>query len=157
MWCAIYLGKMPTLARKIQVAFDWAWALLFLRDIVQLSKRETERVPSAHWTLEQLRARRDSLMQYGGGVDEAALAKLVQLLRYIDSDYQDLGTYTRLRQAVDGATRPVHYLAIPPSLFGTVVEALGQSGCARRARVITEKPFGRDLAKCLTVTRTKAN
>ena len=57
MWRAIYLGKMPTLARKIQVAFDWAWALLFLRDTVQLSKRETERVPRAHWTLEQLRAR----------------------------------------------------------------------------------------------------
>jgi glucose-6-phosphate 1-dehydrogenase len=104
-------------------------------------------VAKADWTLEQLRARaRDSLLQHGGGVDEAAFAKLVQLLRYVDGDYREPGTFDLLRQALGGAARPTHYLAIPPSLFGTVVEALGRSGCAQHARLVIEKPFGHDLA-----------
>src|SRR5438552_1686762 len=99
------------------------------------------------WTLEQLRARaRESLSQHGGGVDEAAFGKLLQQLQYIDGDYQDPTTYQQLRKALGDATRPTHYLAIPPSLFGTVVEGLSRSGCAEQARVIIEKPFGRDLA-----------
>ena len=104
-------------------------------------------VAKAGWTVEQLRERaRDSLTQYAGGVDEGAFSKLVRLLRYVDGDYQDPSTFTQLRQALDGSQRPVHYLAIPPSLFATVVEGLGRSGCAANARVILEKPFGRDLA-----------
>ena len=104
-------------------------------------------VAKSGWTIEQLRERaRDSLKQHGGGVDEAAFTKLVQCLRYVDGDYQEPLTFDLLRQALGGAARPTHYLAIPPSLFGTVVEALGRSGCAQNARLVIEKPFGHDLA-----------
>jgi glucose-6-phosphate 1-dehydrogenase len=104
-------------------------------------------VAKSGWTIEQLRERaRDSLKQHGGGVDEAAFTRLVQLLRYVDGDYEDPATFDRLRQALGSAARPTHYLAIPPSLFGTVVEALGRSGCAHNARLVIEKPFGHDLA-----------
>ena len=104
-------------------------------------------VARSGWTIDQLRARaRDSLAQHGGGVDEAAFAKLVELLQYIGGDYQDPATFDKLHKALSGAKSPTHYLAIPPNLFGAVVEALGRSGCARGARVVIEKPFGRDLA-----------
>ena len=102
-------------------------------------------VAKAGWGLEQFRARvRDSLEAHGG-IDEAAFAKLVKLLGYVDGDYHDLETFVRLRAALDGATCPLHYLAIPPSLFATVVENLKVSGCAKGAGVVIEKPFGRDL------------
>ena len=107
------------------------------------------------WSLEQLRQRaRASLTEHGGGVDEAAFAKLVGLLKYIDGDYTDPATFEKLRKTLGGAQHPAHYLAIPPSLFGSVVEALGQSGCAAGARVVIEKPFGSDLAsaRALNVT-----
>src|SRR5262249_44771156 len=84
---------------------------------------------------DQLRERaRASLQEHGGGVDETAFAKLVKQLRYVDGDYADASTFTDLRRQLDGAVRPAHYLAIPPSLFGVVVEGLGKSGCAARAR-----------------------
>ncbi len=98
------------------------------------------------WTVEQLRERaRDSLVKHGG-TDEAAFSRLVSLMQYIDGDYNDPATFAALRKALGNAARPAHYLAIPPALFGTVVEGLGKSGCARNARVIVEKPFGRDLS-----------
>jgi glucose-6-phosphate 1-dehydrogenase len=104
-------------------------------------------VARSGWTIERLRARaRESLKEHGGGIDEAAFAKLTQLLQYIDGDYQDASTYERLRSALGSAARPLHYLAIPPSLFARLIQGLGQSGCANNARVILEKPFGRDLA-----------
>jgi len=104
-------------------------------------------VARSGWTIDQLRARaRDSLAQHGGGVDERAFAKLVELLQYIGGDYQDPATFDKLHKTLSGAKCPTHYLAIPPNLFGVVVEALGRSGCARGARVVIEKPFGRDLA-----------
>src|SRR6202050_5279467 len=103
-------------------------------------------VAKAGWTIEQLRERaRDGIATFGGGVDEAAFTKLVGLLKYIDGDYQDPKTFEQLCAALGGAKYPTHYLAIPPSLFATVVEALGKSGCATNARVIIEKPFGHDL------------
>jgi glucose-6-phosphate 1-dehydrogenase len=111
-------------------------------------------VAKAGWTLEQLRARaRDSIAQRGP-VDEAQFAKLAALLRYVDGDYREAATFAALREALGGASRPVHYLAIPPSLFGTVAEALGQSGGAADARVIIEKPFGRDLASARALNET---
>jgi len=112
-------------------------------------------VASSSWTLEDLRKRaRDSVEEFGGGIDdEAAFKKLSALLKYIDGDYRDDKTFTALRDALDGAQRPAHYLAIPPSLFPTVVEGLGTSGCARDARVIVEKPFGRDLASAQALNR----
>jgi glucose-6-phosphate 1-dehydrogenase len=104
-------------------------------------------VAKAGWNLEQLKARaRDSLEKHGGGVDPAAFEKLSGLLRYVDGDYADAATFQAIRKALDGASRPAHYLAIPPALFGLVVEQLAQSGCTKGARVVVEKPFGRDLA-----------
>src|SRR5438552_13334972 len=112
-------------------------------------------VAKSGWGIDQLRARaRDSLVQYGGGVDEAAFAKLVQLLQYIDGDYQDPSTYHRLQNALGTAARPLHYLAIPPSLFETVIEGLQKAGCTNNARVILEKPFGRDLASARSLNAT---
>jgi glucose-6-phosphate 1-dehydrogenase len=102
-------------------------------------------VAKSGWTLEQLRERaRASLKEFGGGVDEAAFAKLVSLLQYIDGDYADPTTFAKLRQGLGAAKAPTHYLAIPPSLFAAVIEALGKSGAADDGRVIVEKPFGHD-------------
>jgi glucose-6-phosphate 1-dehydrogenase len=98
------------------------------------------------WNLEQLKARaRDSLEKHGGGVDPAAFAALTARLRYVDGDYGDPATFAALRKELGDAKRPAHYLAIPPSLFGLVVEQLAKAGCTQGARVIVEKPFGRDL------------
>src|SRR5205823_650548 len=110
-------------------------------------RRENLNVPiigvaKSGWTIGKIRARaHESLEQHEGGVDEGAFAKLAQLLQYVDGDYQDPATFEKLRKALGAATRPAHYLAIPPSLFDSVVESLGKSGCARNARVIIEKPF----------------
>jgi glucose-6-phosphate 1-dehydrogenase len=102
-------------------------------------------VAKAGWTLDQLKARaRDSVEQYGG-LDPDAFARLIRSLRYIDGDYADPETFKRLRQELGDASYPTHYLAIPPSLFATVVDQLGKSGCATGARVVVEKPFGHDL------------
>jgi len=103
-------------------------------------------VAKSGWTMDQLKARaRESIEKHGGGVNEAAFTKLQQHLGYVDGDYQDPSTYVALRKNLGDAKRPAHYLAIPPSLFATVVEGLGRSGCAHDARLIVEKPFGRDL------------
>jgi glucose-6-phosphate 1-dehydrogenase len=111
-------------------------------------------VAKSGWTLEQLRARaRDSLAAHGG-VDEAAFAQMAARLRYVDGDYADAATFDKLRQALDGAARPLYYLAIPPSLFGAVVEHLGRSDSASEGRVVVEKPFGRDLASAQELNRT---
>lgn len=105
--------------------------------------------------VEYLRERvRDSLEKFGGGVDETAFSKLSDLLRCVDGDYQEENTFTRLRQVLDTAKRPLFYLAIPPSLFPAVVKSLGKSGCASGGRVVVEKPFGRDLASAQDLNHT---
>jgi glucose-6-phosphate 1-dehydrogenase len=112
-------------------------------------------VAKSGWTIDQLRERaRDSIHKVGGGVDDEAFTQLSRLLRYVDGDYGDMSTFTSLRKQLGDARRPAHYLAIPPSLFSIVTEALRQSDCATGARIIVEKPFGRDLAsaKALNVT-----
>ena len=112
-------------------------------------------VAKAGWKLDQLRDRaRDSVATHGGGVDTAAFDKLSSLLQYVDGDYQDPATFDRLRRTLGAAERPLHYLAIPPSLFSTVVEQLGRSGCARGGRVVAEKPFGHDLASAQALNRS---
>src|SRR5205085_7334312 len=104
---------------------------------------------------EALRERaRQSLQEYGGGVDEAAFAKLAQLLVYVEGDYNDAATFDTLYRRLEGASLPLHYLAIPPSMFPVVVENLARSGCAKGARVVVEKPFGRDLASAQALNRT---
>jgi glucose-6-phosphate 1-dehydrogenase len=103
-------------------------------------------VASSQWGIEQFRARaKASIEEHGGIDDQPAFDQLIARLQYIDGDYNDPATFTALRTELDGSKRPAHYLAIPPSLFPVVVEGLGKSGCADRARVIVEKPFGRDL------------
>ena len=112
-------------------------------------------VAKSGWTVDQLLDRaRASLKEYGGGVDEGAFAKLKSQLQYIDGDYSDLATFTRLRKALGAAKHPTHYLAIPPSLFGSVVESLGKSGCADGARVVIEKPFGHNLETAHALNQT---
>jgi glucose-6-phosphate 1-dehydrogenase len=102
-------------------------------------------VAKAGWNLDQLKARALDSVTKNGGVDQAAFAKLSALLQYVDGDYREPGTYTQLKKLLGGARSPLHYLAIPPSMFGPVAEGLAQSGCATDARVVVEKPFGRDL------------
>jgi glucose-6-phosphate 1-dehydrogenase len=112
-------------------------------------------VANAGWQREQLVDRaRASLSEHGGGVDSKAFARLSELLRYVDGDYENPATFATLRETLGDAQRPTHYLAIPPSLFGTVVQALGSSGCARDARVIIEKPFGHDRASARKLNET---
>jgi glucose-6-phosphate 1-dehydrogenase len=110
-------------------------------------------VAKAGWNLEQLRARAHDSLEKHGGIDAAAFEKLSGLLRYVDGDYADPATFQALRKELDGAQHPAHYLAIPPLLFGTVVEQLAKSGCAENARVIVEKPFGDDLASAQELNR----
>ena len=115
-------------------------------------------VAHSGWTLKQLRQRaQDSLLQaakeQGGKFDKAAFSTLAARLQYVDGDYNDPATFAALKQALGKAKRPLHYLAIPPSLFGTVVKGLQQAGCANDARVVVEKPFGRDLASAQQLNR----
>src|SRR5271163_749668 len=110
-------------------------------------------VAKAGWNLEQLRARAHDSLEKHGGVDTAALNKLIGLLRYVDGDYADPATFQAIRKELGAAQRPAHYLAIPPLLFGTVVEQLAKSGSAQGARVIVEKPFGNDLASAQDLNR----
>ncbi len=115
-------------------------------------------VAKAGWNIEKLRARaRASLQEHGGGVDEDAFQKLVAQLRYIAGDYNDRATFVALREQLAGAERPIHYLAIRPAMFPVVAEHLGASGCANQARVIVEKPFGRDLASAKALNQTLRN
>jgi glucose-6-phosphate 1-dehydrogenase len=104
-------------------------------------------VAKAGWNLDQLKARAKDSLEKHGGLDPAAFEKLSGLLHYVDGDYQDAATFQAIKKELGDAQRPAHYLAIPPVLFGTVVEQLGKAGCAGEgARVIVEKPFGTDLA-----------
>lgn len=101
-------------------------------------------------SVENLRERiRDSLEASDDGIDEAAFARLAKLVRHVDGDYREAKTFAALREALGGAKHPLHYLALPPSLFATVADELRESGCADGASVVVEKPFGRDLASAI--------
>src|SRR6185312_4460794 len=142
---------------------DLAYKKIFpaLQSMVQRDGLDLPIICIAHsgWTLEQLRQRaHDSLAHaakaQGTTVDEAAFAKLAAKLKYVDGDYNDPATFTLLKQALGEAQRPLHYLAIPPSLFGVVARSLKQAGCADEARIVVEKPFGRDLASARKLNAT---
>jgi glucose-6-phosphate 1-dehydrogenase len=110
-------------------------------------------VAKAGWTLDQLRARAQESVETYGGLDHDAFATLCGLLRYVDGDYQEAATFETLRRELGDAQHPAHYLAIPPPLFGPVVQQLARSGCAQGARVVVEKPFGNDLASARDLNR----
>ena len=114
-------------------------------------KRGTLNVPvigvaRGGWSLDKLKARAKESVEKHGGLEPAAFDQFSQLLRYVGGDYNDPATFQALCRELGSAQRPAYYLAIPPAAFGTVVEQLSRSGCTRQARVIIEKPFGRDLA-----------
>jgi glucose-6-phosphate 1-dehydrogenase len=98
------------------------------------------------WSIDQIRAHVHDSLEEHGDLDTAAFEKLSSLLQYVSGDYSDEATYTKLRNALGSAKQPLFYLAIPPNMFDPVIEGLGKSGSANNARVVVEKPFGRDLA-----------
>jgi glucose-6-phosphate 1-dehydrogenase len=110
-------------------------------------------VAKSGWTLEQLRGRARESIEKHVGLDAAAFDKLSGLLRYVDGDYKNAATYQAIRKELGVAQRPAHYLAIPPALFGTVVEQLAKAGCTTGARIVVEKPFGRDLPSAQALNR----
>jgi len=121
-------------------------------------KRGTLKVPvigvaKAGWNLDQFKARAKESLEKHGGLDPAAFAQLCGLLRYVDGDYNDANTFQALRRELGAAKNPAHYLAIPPAMFGPVVEQLSKAGCTDHARVMVEKPFGRDLASARALNR----
>src|SRR5439155_639501 len=103
-------------------------------------------VARSDWTVDQLRQRVRESLEKHGGVDPAAFDRLARLLRYVSVDYADPGACTAIYGQLKDAKRPAIYLAVPPHLFGAVVDQLEKSGCASNARIIIEKPFGRDLS-----------
>ena len=110
-------------------------------------------VGRSDWTADQLRARARESLEKNGGVDPAAFDKLSGLLRFVSVNYADPTTFQALRTELRDAQRPAFYLAIPPTMFGVVVQELGKADCAKGSRVIIEKPFGRDLASALDLNR----
>jgi glucose-6-phosphate 1-dehydrogenase len=108
----------------------------------------------AGWDLDKLKDRARDSIKNSGDFDEQSFDKLAVLLRYVDGDYADPETFKKLKSALGLAKNPIHYLAIPPSLFASVAQGLKASGCADNARVIVEKPFGRDLASAQQLDQT---
>jgi glucose-6-phosphate 1-dehydrogenase len=102
-------------------------------------------VAKAGWNLDQLKARAKDSVDKHGGIDPEGLADLLGRLHYVDGDYADASTFAQVRQELGSAKNPLHYLAIPPFLFGAVCEKLKSSGSAQGARVVVEKPFGHNV------------
>ena len=124
-----------------------------------MSKRGALNVPvigvaSSAWNIEQLRARAKESVERAGAVDDPqALDRMLSVLHYVSGDYNDAATFDALKQALGEAGRPAHYLAIPPALFPAVIKGLGAAALAAQARVIVEKPFGRDLISARELNR----
>lgn len=106
------------------------------------------------WDVDKLRKRARKSVEAHGGIDKKAFAKLSKQLQYIDGDYNDQATFDKLRKALGEAKHPLHYLAIPPSMFETVVRSLDAAGCVQGSRVVVEKPFGRNLKSARELNRT---
>ncbi len=140
------------------VTGDLAHKMIFPA-LYAMAKRGTLSVPVIgvafpKWTLERLQKRVTHSIKQSGGIDnKRAFQHLLSLLKYVSGDYNDSDTFARIKDALGKARRPAHYLAIPPSLFATVIKNLGTSGLAENARVIVEKPFGRDLESALALNR----
>jgi glucose-6-phosphate 1-dehydrogenase len=144
----VFFGATGDLAyKKIFPALQW------------MVKRDNLHVPvigvaKAGWNLDQFRNHAKDSLEKHGGVDADAFQKLSALLRYVDGDYADPRTFQQLRTELGDAKHPTHYLAIPPTVFGLVVKQLQESGCAVNARVIVEKPFGRNRATARELHKT---
>jgi glucose-6-phosphate 1-dehydrogenase len=140
------------------VTGDLAHKMIFPA-LYAMAKRGALKVPvigvaSSKWSLAHLRKRvADSIRRSGGIDDKGALRHLLSLLRYVRGNYNDRETFAAIKETLGRARRPAHYLAIPPSLFATVIRGLGAAGLAGQARVIVEKPFGRDLASARELNR----
>jgi glucose-6-phosphate 1-dehydrogenase len=110
---------------------------------------------SPGWDLERLRTHaHEGITQFGGGMDESVFRNLASLLTYVNGDYEDPATYDELRRALEHRQRPLHYFAIPPAMFPVVVRGLAEAGCTQNARVVVEKPFGRDLESARSLNAT---
>ena len=144
----VVFGATGDLARK-----------MIFPSLYALAKRGELNVPVigvaySNWDLAQLREyATDGISKAGSIDDEPALRRLLSSLRYVDGDYNDATTFEKLKKALGNARRPAYYLAIPPALFGAVINSLGAAGLAEQARVIVEKPFGRDLASARKLNR----
>jgi glucose-6-phosphate 1-dehydrogenase len=140
------------------VTGDLAYKKIFpaLQSLVRRGRLDVPVVGVARsgWTKEQLVERAKASVTEHGGLDPDAFPKLAALLAYVDGDYTDSGTFRRLREALGDAKHPAHYLAIPPSMFPVVVENLAACACTQDARVIVEKPFGRDLESARALNAT---
>jgi glucose-6-phosphate 1-dehydrogenase len=140
------------------VTGDLAHKMIFPA-LYAMAKRGVLKVPvvgvaSSKWSVAQLRKRATDGIRRSGRIDDPrALRHLLSLIRYVDGDYNDPATFQVLKRALGDARRPAHYLAIPPALFATVIEGIGAAGLADQARVIVEKPFGRDLASARGLNR----
>lgn len=140
------------------VTGDLAYKMIFPA-LYALVKRNALTIPVIgvafpQWSLEQLRTHIKESIQHAGGVDDpAALERLLLLVDYVSGDYNAPETFAAIKKAIGEAKRPAHYLAIPPSLFATVIQGLGNAGLADQGRVIVEKPFGRDLASAKELNR----
>ncbi len=111
-------------------------------------------VAKSDWKLDDLKKRAEDSIRTAGTFDEKVLAQLIGLLRYVDGDYREADTFKQLGAELKGSQRPLHYLAIPPSMFPAVIEGLAAAGAAHGARVVVEKPFGRDLQSAIALNRT---
>ena len=111
-------------------------------------------VARSNWSDDQLRKRARDSIEKSGQLDEAVFAKLAERLHYLSGNYDDAATYTHLREVLGESARPLHYLAVPPSMFEPVIKGLESSGCAKNARIVIEKPFGRDLASAKALNET---
>ena len=140
------------------VTGDLAHKMIFPA-LYAMVKRGTLKVPVIgvafpKWSLERLQKRvAHSVKQSGGIDDKRAFQHLLSLLKYVSGDYNDSETFAAIKESLGRARRPAHYLAIPPSLFATVIKNIGAAGLAEDARVIVEKPFGRDLASARALNR----
>jgi len=137
---------------------DLAYKQIF-PSLQRLAKRDKLNVPvigvaKSGWNLEQLKDRARKSIEEHGGLDPEGFEKLLSRLRYVDGDYSDPATFQQVRKELGDARHPIHYLAIPPSLFAEVMEQLKTAGCADGARVVIEKPFGHDLASAQELNRT---
>jgi glucose-6-phosphate 1-dehydrogenase len=159
MPCDAVAGQAPSDALVLfGVTGDLAHKMIFPA-LYAMVKRGVLNVPLigvalSGWSLTQLRKHAEDSIRQTGRIDNArALHQLLSMLRYVDGDYNDPETFVALKEALGKSCRPAHYLAIPPSLFATVIEGLGAAGLAKGARIIVEKPFGRDLVSARKLNR----